>query len=279
MKKVIYYFSGTGNSMRAASRIAAAFTDTDIISMRCDPSAVPATEADVIGFVFPTYHWTMPEAAIQFVQKLQINPDAYLFAVSTPGFIVGHSFEVLNELLKEKGASLSYGKTLYSVANLVVVYPPMPFPKLRVPKAEKKLVSICREIAERKTRPYPKAFLLTKILYPHVMPKYRSVLHEADRGFVISDQCISCGTCAKVCPCRNIVMENGKPTFKHQCNFCMACVAYCPKGAFAYTVGSDLKEKYNDPILKIMKLPGKRKRYHNPFVSAADISADRRHIK
>lgn len=279
MKKVIYYFSGTGNSLRAASQIAAALTDTEIISMRCDPAEVPAAESDVIGFVFPTYHWTMPEKAIQFVKGLRINPKAYIFAVATPGFIIGRTFEVLDGILKEKGASLSYGKTLYSVANLVVVYPPMPFPKLRVPKAEKKLATICTEIATRKKRKYPRAFILTRLLYPHVMPKYRNILPEADRGFVITDKCISCGTCAKVCPCKNIVMENGKPTFRHQCNFCMACVAYCPKGAFDYAISPELKEKYNYPIVNLMKLPSKRKRYHNPFVKASDLAADRKHIE
>lgn len=279
MKKVIYYFSGTGNSMRAAFRIAAVLTDTEIVSMRCNPAEVPSTESDVIGFVFPTYYWTMPEAAIRFVKGLRINSSAYLFAVSTPGFIVGHSFEVLDGLLKEKGAFLSYGKTLYSVANLVVVYPPMPSPKWRVPKAEKQLNVICTEIAERKTCKYPKAFLLTRMFYPYIMPKYRSILHETDTGFVISDRCVSCGTCAKVCPCKNIVMENGRPSFRHQCNFCMACVAYCPKGAFDYAISPELKEKYNDPLMKLMKLSPRRKRYHNPFVTAADLAADRMHIK
>ena len=76
MKKVIYYFSGTGNSMRAASRIADAF-------------------------------------------------------------INGHSFEVLEGILKEKNASLSYGKILYSVANFVVLYPPMPFPYVVNPEMKK----------------------------------------------------------------------------------------------------------------------------------------------
>jgi flavodoxin len=56
MKRIIYYFSGTGNSMRAAYRIAEALTDTEIISMRCNPSEVPATDADVIGFVFPVFY-------------------------------------------------------------------------------------------------------------------------------------------------------------------------------------------------------------------------------
>jgi ferredoxin len=278
MKKVIYYFSGTGNSMRAAVRIAAALTDTEIISMRCKPSDVPAIEAERIGFVFPVYHWTMPEAAIRFVKGLRINPEAYIFAVSTPGFINGHSFEVLDSILREKGAALSYGKILYSVANLAVAYPPMPFPKIRVPKAEKRLSAISEEIVERKICKYPKAFALTRMLYPSVMPKYRKILNEADKGFIITDKCVSCGICAKVCPCKNIVLENGKPSFRHQCNFCMSCVAYCPKGAFDYVVSPEMKEKYSYPLIKMMKLPDRRKRYHNPFITAADIAADRKYI-
>lgn len=279
MEKVIYYFTGTGNSMRAASRIAAALIDTEIISMRCDPTEVSAAEAEVIGFVFPVYHWTMPEAAIRFVKGLRINPKAYIFAISTPGFINGHSFEVLDGILREKGASLSYGKILYSVANLMVAYPPVPFPKLRVPKTEKRLDAISSEIAGKKTSKYPKAFILTKMLYPRIMPKYRGILHDADRGFIISDKCVSCGNCEKVCPCKNIVMEKGRPTFLHQCNFCMSCVAYCPKGAFNYVVSPEMKEKYNFSITKVMGLPSRRKRYHNPFVTASDIAADRKYFK
>lgn len=279
MKKVIYYFSGTGNSMRAALRIAAALTDTEIISMRCDPSEVPAIEADVIGFVFPVYHWTMPEAAVKFIKGLRINSGAYIFAISTPSFINGYSFEVLDGILNEKGASLSYSNILYSVANLVVSYPPMPFPKLRVPKTEKKLTAISHDIIGMKICKYPRASFLTRTLYPSVMPKYRSILHEVDSGFVVTDKCVSCGTCARVCPCKNIVMEYGKPSFRHQCNFCMSCIVYCPMRALNYAISPEMKEKYNYFFIRILKLPNGRKRYHNPFVSAADISTDRKHIK
>ncbi len=155
----------------------------------------------------------------------------------------------------------------------------MPFPMLRVPKAEKKLTAISTDIARMKTCKYPSAFALTRMLYPFVMPKYRSLLHEADRGFVVSDKCISCGTCTRVCPCKNIVMENGRPTFRHQCNFCMACVAYCPKGAFNYVVNPEMKKKCNHFFIRILKLPSKRKRYHNPFVTATDMAMDRKYIK
>jgi ferredoxin len=155
----------------------------------------------------------------------------------------------------------------------------MPFPKLRVPGTETKLGAISADIAGMKKLKYPKAFILTRLLYPSVMPKYRKILPEADRGFIISDSCVSCGTCAKVCPCKNIIVENGRPSFRHQCNFCMACVAYCPKGAFRYAVSPEMQKKYNYSLLKIMKLTDRRKRYHNPYITAADLAADRKCIQ
>ena len=123
MKNRIFYFSGTGNSMRAAIVIAQVLGNTEIISMRCNPSDVPAINSDIVGFVFPVYHWTICEAIQEFVSDLEINPNAYIFAVSTPSFINGFSFEVLDKLLKEKGARLQYGKRIFSVANLCIVYP------------------------------------------------------------------------------------------------------------------------------------------------------------
>lgn len=89
MKKVIYYFSGTGNSMRGAKVIAEELGDTEIISMRMDPHTVSAENAEIIGFVFPVYHWTMPAPAVRFVEQLKINPDAYIFVTAMPSFICG----------------------------------------------------------------------------------------------------------------------------------------------------------------------------------------------
>ena len=77
MKGRIYYFTGTGNSMRAARVIAQQLKDTEIISMRVNPEEVPATDCDVIGFIFPVYHWTMPE---QTVTSL----DLYFLCITGP---------------------------------------------------------------------------------------------------------------------------------------------------------------------------------------------------
>ena len=44
MRGRIYYFTGTGNSMRAARVISGRLKDTEIVSMRSDPKDYPATD-------------------------------------------------------------------------------------------------------------------------------------------------------------------------------------------------------------------------------------------
>jgi len=273
-KCTIYYFSGTGNSLRAAQVIGKALGNTEIISMRCDPAGVPAIESDIIGFVFPIYHWTLHEAAREFIENVRINPNAYVFAVSTLCRINGDAFEVLDGLLLKKGTRLRYAKRVFSVANLCILYPPFPSEKRCVPAAERALSRIVPDLKNRIELPYSKAGLLTRLIYPLMMPKYRAVQADADYGFSVSDACVSCGVCARVCPKKNIELADGRPVFLHRCSCCMACVAYCPNKAIQYRYPPKLRAKVDTLFTRLMILPEHRKRYHHPLVSAADMMVD-----
>lgn len=275
----IYYFSGTGNSLRAAIVIAQALGNTEIISMRCNASEVSAADSDIIGFVFPVYHWTICEAIQDFISALEMNPDAYIFAVSTPSFINGFSFETLNKLLRQKGASLHYARRVFSVANLCIVYPPFPSPKLRVPSTERKLIKVSRMIQKRAVNAYARAGWLTRLIYPKMMPKYRAIQPEVGKGFSVSDDCISCGVCSKVCPKKNIAMRNLRPEFLHDCSCCMACVSFCPKKAIKYHLPPEQLQEIDTPFMRLMRLPDNRKRYRNPHISANDLMIDRKFIR
>ena len=262
MKARIYYFTGTGNSMRAARVIAQAMGDTEIISMRVNPEEYPATDCDVVGFVYPVYHWTMPAPVAAFVEKLEINPQAYVFVVTMPSFICGIACERLAEILAKKGAQISYGNIVHSVANYVIVYPPFPSAKLRVPATERKLKRIAADICQRKEKAYPRASAFIRCSRERVMT------------------CISCGLCSRVCPCHNIVLENGRPTFQHHCANCMACVVSCPKRAIGYEIkGEDRKlleaSSRKTPLVRLMRLPEKRKLYMNPYITAKDLTKEK----
>ncbi|MDD3223657.1 MAG: EFR1 family ferrodoxin [Clostridium sp.] len=262
MAKVIYYFSGTGNSMRSAEKIAMKLHDTNIISMRCNASEVSALDAKIVGLIFPVYHWTLPKAVIHFIEELDINPNAYVFAVSMPSFINGKCMNDLSDILHKKGISLSYGKAVYSVANYVAKYPPIPNPQKRVPKTEKLLDKIAEDVSCKTVNKYPNANFLEKLLFHILMPKHIEQLHELDKYFHATEDCISCGICSKVCPCNNIEMKEGTPIFKHKCNQCMACISYCPKGALNYKHSTY-----------------KRKKYHNPYILSKDISLNKKYIE
>lgn len=60
MRRIIYYFSGTGNGLRAATVIAERIGGAELINVRCDPQEVPARDAEMIGFVCPVYEWDVP---------------------------------------------------------------------------------------------------------------------------------------------------------------------------------------------------------------------------
>ena len=93
------------------------------------------------------------------------------------------------------------------------------------------------------------------------MPEDISHIPGNDKYFFADDDCISCGLCTKVCPCHNIELKDGKPVFKHQCSQCMSCIVFCPKQA--------LNAPVNKPKTK------KRKKYHNPYISAKDIMKEK----
>lgn len=279
MKGRIYYFTGTGNSMRAVRVIAHKLENTEIISMRNNPQDVPASDCDVVGFVYPVYHWSAPAPAVTFVQQLEINPQAYVFVIAMPGLIGGIACERIAEILRERGIRVCYGSFVYSVANYALVYPPFPPAKFRVPQAEKKLKKIAQEISGRKEKEYPRAGKLIRWRRQRVMGPYLELQKYADEPFTVSEKCLSCGLCSRVCPCHNIVMENGRPSFQHHCTNCMACIVNCPVRAIGYELTkADRKlldaASINAPVVKLMGLPPKRKLYRNPYITANDLAKD-----
>ncbi|MBR2845218.1 MAG: EFR1 family ferrodoxin [Solobacterium sp.] len=279
MKTRIYYFTGTGNSMRAARIIAEKLGDAEIISMRNDPADYPASDCDIVGFIYPVYHWTMPAPAAAFVRKLEINPKAYVFVVAMPSIICGIACEKLAEILTGKGIRINYGDLVHNVASYAIVYPPFPPAKLMVPQAEKKLQKIAADIAMKKEQPYPRASKFIKWRRQRVMGPYLELQKYADMPFTVSEDCISCGLCTRVCPCSNIILSDGRPVFQHHCANCMACIVCCPKRAIGYDIRKEDQILLNasgsrTPVVRIMGLPAKRKLYRNPYITAGDLTKD-----
>lgn len=278
MKKIIYYFSGTGNSLYTAGKIAEAIGGAELISVRCNPKDVSAKDADVIGFVCPVYEWDVPGTVKEFIKKLTINTNAYIFMVTTYIAVLGKSFETVETLLEEKGIHLDYGRAVRCVASQCIAYPPFPPEKIMIPYMEKQVRRVGKEISLRKKRDYPRMSPLTRRRFSKVMGPYLAIENEYDKGFYTDDKCKGCGICEKVCPTRNITMENKHPKWNHRCHGCNACVVYCPTKAIQFKTPQAYKE-LDTIICRMLRLPEKRKRYHHPIIKAKDLMSDRKEIK
>lgn len=270
MEKVIYYFSGTGNSLRAARIIAAETGGASLVSMGGNPEEVSAADAKMIGFVCPVYEWDVPKTVRTFIRRLEVNPQAYIFMAATYIAIHGRCFETVDAILREKGAKLHYGKAIRCVASQCTAYEPFPPPRLMVPFMERECRKAGKEIAAGKLRKYPRMSPVTKKLYPKMMVPFLDVQHEYDKGFYTSDACIGCGICRQVCPCGNITFSGKRPTWNHACEGCNACVVYCPKKAIQFKT-PEAYAKLDNLITRKLGLPDSRTRYHNPYVTAADL--------
>ena len=79
----IFYFTGTGNSLAVARNIADELGNTELISISKVINENVSPDAPKIGLVFPVYMWGIPNMVVDFVNKLHITEDQYIFAVAT----------------------------------------------------------------------------------------------------------------------------------------------------------------------------------------------------
>jgi ferredoxin len=240
---IVYYFSGTGNSLKAARDIAEKCGGS-IASMRMP--AAPTESGGAVGFVFPVYYGGLPNAVRQFIRQSDFT-GLYFFAVATYGAMSGGAINDVDALIRDKGLRLDYGAGVRAYPNYIAAYPMFRNAQRTAAKQDKKIAGIAGEIS-RETRNINKKPDFTR------KTDAANILASKDCCFTVSDDCVNCGMCAKICPVGNIELAYGKPAFRHGCEQCMACIQWCPQRAINY--GNKTQ---------------KRRRYHHPAVKAEDL--------
>ena len=99
MNTVIYWFSGTGNSLAVAEKIA---TRCNARLIQISDKISTYEECEKIGFVFPVHAWGVPITVERFLKKLGNPKSAYLFTVLTHGGWPGGTISAFSKLIKRE---------------------------------------------------------------------------------------------------------------------------------------------------------------------------------
>jgi ferredoxin/flavodoxin len=254
VENLIYYFSGTGNSLKAAKDILKGLGDGEIVSMTRPGKHIIAGQYETIGFIFPFYYLGLPKAAHEFIAKLDIgdNKDTYTYAVMTCGGAKSrNAISQLNELLfKDNKAKLAYGQRVVMFANNVLIYNMRKNIDWYREKYERVISKTINNIKNR----YANKTGKSNALLNSINRNFINSVSEKDKNYTVNESCTGCGICAEVCPVKNISMVDNKPQYNNNCEQCVACIQYCPQKAINYKNKTQNRRRYTNPEISYKEL-------------------------
>ncbi len=259
-RTVIYYYSGSGNSLSVAKKVAEKLGHTDLFSIYNlrDDARVPE-KYDRVGIVSATWFVRPPRIVKEICQKLRIDRKQRVFIIATCGGYDGYVCIDLKAILQPK--------TDYAVQTFMLPMPPnhivgfSPFPDWANSLYLRHEKSATTKIAERikSNRPTRNRKGLNRKALNWVSKTFNQALLGVDRdsvegGFYTTADCTKCGICEKICKNGNIVLTKNGVVWGHDCQQCMACIMWCPNHAIRHP-----------------NVPEKRRRYHHPDITLQDM--------
>jgi len=254
---MIFYFSGTGNSLYIAKNIAEAQGEKLIsISKEFDNKdnlfEYELKENELIGFVFPVYAWGPAKMVIDFVTRVKLlGGKPYVFSVCTCGDEEGTATKILKKALNKKGITLDSAFTIQMPNNYILGFDvdSKDVENDKLQKAEQKLISINYVLKNRQIGIFNIFSGKFSTLKSRVVNPLFNRFALNTKSFYATDECISCGLCEQVCPVHSITVDK-KPVWSKSCTQCLACIHRCPVHAIQYGKGTIGKGRYIHPDLR-----------------------------
>ena len=119
MKTAVFFYTGTGNSLWLARRLARASGGTDILSLNSGKTIEAAAGADAVGLAFPVHMWGVPRRIVNFVSTLPAGDKRYYFALAANAGQVSETLVQLERLLAARGIKLSAGFEFVLPSNYI----------------------------------------------------------------------------------------------------------------------------------------------------------------
>ncbi len=228
---MLFYFTGTGNSLYAAKGI-----EPNPISI---PQAIHQEvlefTADTIGIVCLVYGHEVPQMVREILQKANFHTD-YFYMVLTYGNRHGGAAELAQKLCQACGIQPAYINVLLMVDNWLPSFDMDEQRKLDK-GVEAHLRQIAADIAARKRWIAPVTDA-DRAAHQEFLNRMAQQPPDAWQHLIrVTDRCIGCGICQQVCPSGSIrVVDRKVVHIPGSCQTCLSCVHNCPEKAIGLTV-------------------------------------------
>ena len=244
---VIFYFSGTGNSLNVANKLGKelAARVEGISAYLRSPYTI---EDEVIGFVTPVYCFALPPLVKDFLQKAQFKAPQYLFGVATMGAMAGQTLNQAEHILAQRDIKLHAGFKLALPDSSIVFPSPAKRKEEMLQNEEAKVAEIAAAVKRQEVNNQRSSFLFVGDIVESVSWWVMKNIYKTDHKHAVEDRCIGCGLCAKICPMSCIEMKDEYPVFGENCANCFACAQWCPQNAiYLGKLVPDQRTKYVHP--------------------------------
>ena len=255
---MVFYFSATGNSLYVAKHL-----DTEVCSIPQEmKKAGRHYKADKIGIVCPLFEFEAPDYVKEFIRS-SVFVTEYFYMVITYGMHHGGVAERTAAFLERIGRPADYINTIIMHDNAIIVFDMDEQRKLEAGKnVDGHIAALKADIDARRRMIQPAPAEETEFYQGYLaMKRERGPMYTFPL-YSVTEACIGCGTCTKVCPRGCIRLEDKRPVYDYtRCINCMACAQACPKVAIK---------------LACVEEPNPNARYRNPNITLAELIAANR---
>ncbi len=231
---IIYYFSGSGNTLLIARKIKEAFENQKyfVALRKISISGAVELEDDChLGIVVPVAVQSTFPIVWDFIERLPEGNMRQVFLADTMEIFSGGIVGPMKKSLEAKGYRC-IGAYEFKMATSMQTSDKkaeigQEKNKTALIKAEKYVHSLIDGSAKWKRIP-----ILSDVM--RSISKGRSIWTKTSENIGIDhDRCIKCRLCEKLCPVNAIQLTDQHMKIQHkQCISCMRCVNYCPQNAF-----------------------------------------------